>query len=171
MLINQLVSQVSCLFHSQSCHVGVTSPLVHATSPSPFRENPSFSRLFPRNPFSILELQCPCFPPKLIHRSSAFFWAGEAATHCTKDSLYTKFQGFLQSFSELHGQECHGKTSLLESISMLVRVTVALMKQKQRGQQRFYLVYTSTSQSTLEGSQDRNSNGAGTWKQKLMQRP
>jgi hypothetical protein len=54
---------------------------------------------------------------------------------------------------------------------MLVRVTVALMKQKQRGQQRFYLVYTSTSQSTLEGSQDRNSNGAGTWKQKLMQRP
>ena len=34
-----------------------------------------------------------------------------------------------------------------------------------------YLAYTSTSLFITEGSQDRNSNQAGTWRQELMQEP
>jgi hypothetical protein len=34
-----------------------------------------------------------------------------------------------------------------------------------------YLAYSSTSQFIIEGSQDRNSSRAGTWRQELMQRP
>jgi hypothetical protein len=33
---------------------------------------------------------------------------------------------------------------------------------------RVYLAYTSTSLFMMEGSQDRNSNKAGTWRQELM---
>jgi hypothetical protein len=36
---------------------------------------------------------------------------------------------------------------------------------------RDYLTYTSISLLIIKGSQDRNLNKAGTWKQELMQRP
>jgi hypothetical protein len=42
---------------------------------------------------------------------------------------------------------------------------------KQLGVERVYLAYTSTSHSITEGSKDRNSNRAGSWRQELMQRP
>jgi hypothetical protein len=45
------------------------------------------------------------------------------------------------------------------------------MTQKQVGEKRVHLAYTSISQSIIEGNQDRNSHGAGTWKQKPIQRP
>jgi hypothetical protein len=34
----------------------------------------------------------------------------------------------------------------------------------------FYLAYTSTSLLIIKGSQERNSNRAGMWRQELMQR-
>lgn len=47
---------------------------------------------------------------------------------------------------------------------VLVRVTVAVTKhndQKQNGERRIYLTYTSTSPVIPGGSQDRSSDGAG----------
>ena len=43
--------------------------------------------------------------------------------------------------------------------------------QKQIGEEKVYLAYTSTSLFIIKGSQDRNSSRAGTWRQELMQRP
>jgi hypothetical protein len=43
--------------------------------------------------------------------------------------------------------------------------------QQQLGKEGANLAYTSTSQSIIEGSQDRNSNWEGTWRQELMQTP
>ena len=45
------------------------------------------------------------------------------------------------------------------------------MTRKQVGEGRVYLAYTSILLFITEGSQDRNSNKAGTWRQELMQRP
>ena len=39
------------------------------------------------------------------------------------------------------------------------------------GKNGLIVVYSSTSQFVTEGSEGRNSNRAGTWKQELMQRP
>jgi hypothetical protein len=47
----------------------------------------------------------------------------------------------------------------------LARVTIAVMKHygpKQHGEERVYLVYTSTSQFIIKGSQETDSNRAGT---------
>jgi hypothetical protein len=43
--------------------------------------------------------------------------------------------------------------------------------QKQGGEEKVYLPYTSRALFIIKGSQDRNSNMAGTWRQELMQRP
>ena len=59
-------------------------------------------------------------------------------------------------------------------LSLLVRVTVAVMRhhdQKQTGEKKVYLASTSTSLLIIKGSRDRNSNRAGTWSQALRQRP
>jgi hypothetical protein len=56
----------------------------------------------------------------------------------------------------------------------LVRVTIAEMKhydQRQVGEENVYLASTSTTLFIIAGSQDRNSNWAGTWRQELRQRP
>jgi hypothetical protein len=56
----------------------------------------------------------------------------------------------------------------------LVGVSIAVMKhhdQKQAGEKRVHLAYTSILLFIIKGSQDRNSNQAETWKQELMQRP
>jgi hypothetical protein len=45
------------------------------------------------------------------------------------------------------------------------------MTKKQVVKERVYLAYTSISVFILEGSQDRNSNRAGAWRQELVQRP
>ena len=45
------------------------------------------------------------------------------------------------------------------------------MPQKQVGEERVDLAYTSILLFIIKGSQDRNSNRAGTWRQELMQRP
>jgi uncharacterized protein Veg len=42
--------------------------------------------------------------------------------------------------------------------------------QQHLGEERVNLAYTFTSVFITEGSQDRNSNKAGTWRQALMQR-
>ena len=58
--------------------------------------------------------------------------------------------------------------------AVLVRVSTAAINhhdQKQAGQERVYLAYTSTVLFIIGGSQDRNSNRAGNWKQELMQSP
>jgi hypothetical protein len=44
------------------------------------------------------------------------------------------------------------------------------MTKKQVGEETVYLAYTSTWYSITEGSQERNSNRIGTWRQELMQR-
>ena len=44
------------------------------------------------------------------------------------------------------------------------------MTKKQVGEEMVYLAYTSTSLFITEGSQDRNSSRAGTWRQELLQR-
>jgi hypothetical protein len=43
--------------------------------------------------------------------------------------------------------------------------------QKQVGEERAYLAYTSLSSFIIKEIQDKNSSRAGTWRQKLMQRP
>jgi hypothetical protein len=61
-----------------------------------------------------------------------------------------------------------------ESIFVLVRVVVALMKhhdQTQLGEEMIYLAYTSPAPFIIKESQDRNSNRTGTWKKEPMQRP
>jgi hypothetical protein len=45
------------------------------------------------------------------------------------------------------------------------------MGKKQVGEERVYSAYTSTLLFITKGSQGRNSYRAGTWKQKLMQKP
>jgi len=63
---------------------------------------------------------------------------------------------------------------LLACFTMLLWVTITVMKhhdQKQIGEERVCLVYTSILPSITEGSQDRNPNKAGTWRQELRQRP
>jgi hypothetical protein len=55
-----------------------------------------------------------------------------------------------------------------------LRVTIAGMKhhdQKGVGEEKAYSAYTSISLFIIEGSQGRNSNGAGAWRQELMLRP
>jgi hypothetical protein len=42
------------------------------------------------------------------------------------------------------------------------------MTKKQVGEKRVYLAYTSTTLFIIEGSHDRNSNRAGSWRQELM---
>ena len=44
------------------------------------------------------------------------------------------------------------------------------MTKKQVGEERIYLTYTSALLFITEGSQDRNSSRAGSWRQELMQR-
>ena len=54
---------------------------------------------------------------------------------------------------------------------VLVRVSVAAMKHYDQnvGEKRVYSAYTSRLMFHItKGSQDRNSNRAGTWRQKLM---
>ena len=45
------------------------------------------------------------------------------------------------------------------------------MTKNQVGMERVYLAYISIMLFIFEGSQDRNSNRVGTWRQELMQRP
>jgi hypothetical protein len=45
------------------------------------------------------------------------------------------------------------------------------MTEKQVGEERVNSAYTSILLFIIEGSQDRNSNRAGTWRQELMKRP
>jgi hypothetical protein len=54
---------------------------------------------------------------------------------------------------------------------VFTRVTIAVMKhhnKNQFGEKRVYLAYISKSLFIIKGSQGRNSNWAGIWKQKLM---
>jgi hypothetical protein len=44
-------------------------------------------------------------------------------------------------------------------------------EQKQIGEERVYVAYSSSSLFFNEGSQNRNSSRAGTWRQELMQKP
>jgi hypothetical protein len=56
----------------------------------------------------------------------------------------------------------------------LAGVSIAVMNimtKKQAGEERVYLASAFTSLFVTDGSQDRNSNRAGTWRQELMQRP
>jgi hypothetical protein len=45
------------------------------------------------------------------------------------------------------------------------------MTKKQVGVERVYLAYASILLFITEGSQDRNSNAAESWRQELMQKP
>jgi len=45
------------------------------------------------------------------------------------------------------------------------------MTKKQVGEEKVYSAYTSISLFIIEGSQDRNSNRSGSWKQELMWKP
>ena len=58
-------------------------------------------------------------------------------------------------------------------VSVLLRVTIAVIKhydQKPVGEARVYLFYVSTSPFIIEGSQERNSNRPGTWRQEELMR-
>jgi hypothetical protein len=45
------------------------------------------------------------------------------------------------------------------------------MPKRQLEEERVYLAYISTALFVIERSQDRNSSRAGSWRQRLMQRP
>ena len=65
------------------------------------------------------------------------------------------------------------ETLKLTKSLVLVRVTFAVMKSHQHsnlGEKRVYLVHNFTSLFIIEGTQDRNSNRTGTWRQELMLR-
>ena len=56
--------------------------------------------------------------------------------------------------------------------TVLVRVCIPaqnIMAKKQVGEERVYSAHTSTLPFITKGSQDRNSNRAGTWRKKMMQ--
>ena len=58
---------------------------------------------------------------------------------------------------------------------MIVLVLVSIVAkerhdQKARWEERAYPAYTCTALFIVKGSQDRNSNRSGTWRQELMQR-
>jgi hypothetical protein len=57
--------------------------------------------------------------------------------------------------------------------TFLVKVSISAQNitKKQVGEERVYYAYNSTLLLITKGSQDRNSQRAGTWRQKLMQRP
>jgi len=60
-----------------------------------------------------------------------------------------------------------------DSPTVLVRVPIPaqkIMTEKQVGEERVYSAYTSTLLIITKGSQDRNSQGVGTWRQELKQR-
>jgi hypothetical protein len=44
-----------------------------------------------------------------------------------------------------------------------------MTEQRVEEEKGFYLAYTSTSLFIIKGSQERNSNQTGTWRQELMQ--
>jgi hypothetical protein len=57
---------------------------------------------------------------------------------------------------------------------VLVKVCITaqnIMAKKQVGEEKIYSAYTYTLLFITKGSQDRNSNRAGTWRQELMQKP
>jgi hypothetical protein len=69
---------------------------------------------------------------------------------------------------------CYGFFEARSHIAQCLRVTIAVMKhhdQKQPGEERVCLAYSPISLFTTEGRQDRNSNRAETWRQRLMQKP
>jgi hypothetical protein len=58
--------------------------------------------------------------------------------------------------------------------TVLVRVPIAVMKhhdQKQVREKSIHLAYSTTFRTITEGSQGRNLNLVGTWRQELIQRP
>jgi hypothetical protein len=58
--------------------------------------------------------------------------------------------------------------------TVVVRVFIAVAKhhdERASWEERIYSAYTSTWLFITKGSQDRNSNRAGTWRQALMHRP
>ena len=58
--------------------------------------------------------------------------------------------------------------------TVVVRVFIAVAKhhdERASWEERIYSAYTSTWLFITKGSQDRNSNRAGTWRQELMQKP
>jgi hypothetical protein len=88
------------------------------------------------------------------------------------------FSHFQQTLHEAHiyswGDGSMGKIRSLCKYDVLVRILLLqqnTMIKTQVGEERVYLAYTSRSQSIIGRSQDRNSSRAGTWRQKLIQRP
>jgi len=55
--------------------------------------------------------------------------------------------------------------------SVLIKVTIAVIKHSNLGEERVYLAFTSISLFSIEGSQDRKSIWLDSLCQKLMQRP
>jgi hypothetical protein len=57
--------------------------------------------------------------------------------------------------------------------TLIVKLITAVMRHYDQAtwEGKVYLAHTSTSLLITEGSQDRNSSMAGTWRQELMQRP
>jgi hypothetical protein len=74
---------------------------------------------------------------------------------------------------------CHSTSSdkvtmTATSHVVLVKVSIAALKtitKKQVGEKGVYLTYTSILLFITKGSQDKNSNKAGSWKKMLRQKP
>jgi hypothetical protein len=56
------------------------------------------------------------------------------------------------------------------NLDVIARVSVPTMT-KSNVERKVYFTFTSTSQFIIKGSQDRNLNMSGTWRQELLQRP
>lgn len=61
---------------------------------------------------------------------------------------------------------------VLRKNNVLVRVTIAnIITKSMLGEERVYFAYISTLLFIIKGSQERNSNRAGIWRQELMKKP
>lgn len=115
------------------------------------------------SPFQMLLSESSASPDLLLIPSCSQVWAGIRTTWRFIAALIVGPTPWVLGF----------RKSCLWYYTTISRVSIAGIKQheqKQLGDERVYLAYTFTPQSITEGSQGRNSDWAGTWRQESMKK-
>ena len=107
-----------------------------------------------------------CVPLLTIHNK--LLWLKNKNTHVSAHSgVGQKWTWVLSQKSETETKCQPGCIAILGGLLLLWWNTLIRIKLERKD----CFPYTSTTLFITEGSQDRNSNWAGTWRQELMQRP